>query len=277
MQCGYPRSSRSELLQAAALFEKHLGDIDSDAAYGLYSSVAYLQAHRARIIEQICIENMLLKPINLGKSAVMLIGAWPGITALILRKRGLNVTVLDHPSVLSDSIRQIYKSVGVRLCELDLKDVHTVKDLPVFNGGYALIECCECIEHWSFNPLTAIKIFLESLARDGHLYITVPNAVSLYRRLTVLSGRNPYPSMHDFSLQLDSENRCAVAPHWREYTRTDLMECIRLAGGRVSESWFQFHPRLDKLGFHRILYDIVQKAVPFVRDNIGAIVSKSNQ
>ena len=82
-------------------------------------------------------------------------------------------------------------------------------------GKFDLIICAEVIEHIHTAPEYIFQFF-KSLTRPGsRLIIQTPNAAALIKRLTLLTGKNPYER-----IRLNSEN----PGHFREYTTAELIE-----------------------------------------------------
>ena len=61
---------------------------------------------------------LLRKSSKDGVGNVLIVGGWPGITAICLRAAGHRVTALEHPSVVSDAMVKMFAAVDVRLLSL---------------------------------------------------------------------------------------------------------------------------------------------------------------
>jgi SAM-dependent methyltransferase len=264
--------SQADVRAATALFDNVVRSIDGDERYGECVASGYLSAFRARIIEQVAVQTVLLRKMGLTNPSVLSVGGWPGVTAICLRHLGCRVSLLDHPSVLKSSLGGALGAMGVDAVPYDIAACATSGGRLPVEGPFDLIECCECMEHWNFNPIPATRAFLGVLRPEsGRVYVTLPNAVSLFRRILVLVGRNIYAPMGHFRMQMDAAAQADVSPHWREYTLADACELLDIAGARVDWAWYQFHTRTDKPGVGRAVYDMMQLLVPPVRDHIGII------
>ncbi len=270
-----PLTNAATMDQAERLIQDAISRMPTISIYGTTDVRSYLHAHRGRIVDQLAVEINLLRDMDRASARVLCVGGWPGITAICLREMGCVVTAIEHPSLVNDEIATLYDRASVVLQPLDMANVTQIDPHKTLGQDYTLIECCQCIEPWPFNPIPALMAMIDALDEDGSLYITVPNAVSLYRRVTVLMGRNPFPSIDDFKLQMNASSCAAVSPHWREYTRRDLADVVRASGGDLSmPPWYQFHSRRDKAGMGRLCYDLCQIMMPVCRDHIGALVQR---
>ena len=269
-----PFLDKQMLSDAKMLFDRQLDLIDFQGAYGNASADSYLKNFRQRIVAQLAVDLALLRRDEGGTGTVLIVGGWPGITAMCLRAEGYSVTAVEHPSVVSDAMVKIFTDAGVRLLPLDI-GAGMDGVMNASGEGYTLVECCECIEHWPFNPIPAVSNMLSALSDNGRLFLTVPNAASLFRRISLLFGRNVFPSISDFVLQMDVNTCADVSPHWREYTLRDLVELVRCCGGAPEGSaWRQFHARNDGNKLVRFVYDCCQFILPSARDHIGIIVKR---
>ncbi|MEI6890998.1 MAG: methyltransferase domain-containing protein [Pontiella sp.] len=243
--------------------------------YGDNNITEYLTLHRVRISSQIAIQLKIIERDDLGKGRMLSLGGWPGAALIILnRLSGISGTLLDHPALLTDTMAEFYKEHGLKTVAFDFAEAaHT--PIPLTNQ-YNIIECCQCIEHWNFSPIPVFRQIISNLlSPKGNMLITVPNATSLYRRLAVLSGRNPYPSMQSF-IDVDSEKAGAeVAPHWREYTQKDLELLITHCGGSSIESrTASYQPATYKSTSQR-LYSLFNNLHPRFKENVEVVLKKT--
>lgn len=201
------------------------------AAYGTQSPVEYLTKYAPRICAQIQTLYQLIVDRNLAGGRLLSIGGWPGVSGIVLhRLTGISVTLVDHPAVLVDEYYDFYRENNLETVAFDCAETIS-EEIPV-EKNYDIIECCQCIEHWNFNPIFAFRdIFNRILKESGFMFVTVPNAVCLYRRLFTAFGQNPFPAIKDFIDEANGVPGAEVSPHWREYTKQDLMRLIEASGG----------------------------------------------
>jgi hypothetical protein len=107
--------------------------------------------------------------------------------------------------------------------EFDLNDAF-YEERWADGGVYDVVTLLEVIEHLYTSPRQVLAFLTRFLAAGSHLLIQTPNAVSLAKRVRMLTGRNPF--------ELIRETR--VNPgHFREYTRHELCELAAAVGLRA--------------------------------------------
>lgn len=152
-----------------------------------------------------------------------------------------NARVLDiGRSELTRMLAQVYRQVeslgfpleteeGGHRPAFPLENKHHVFDLNRAErseewpelGQFDLIVMAEVIEHLHTAPELILTMLNSMLAENGVLIVQTPNAAALHKRLKLLIGRNPYERIRAFS---------ANPGHFREYTRSELIEVGRAAG-----------------------------------------------
>jgi SAM-dependent methyltransferase len=238
--------------------------------YGANLLGSYLDRFQLRLADQLAVVRHLLGGGDCPKS-VLSVGGWPAAIAAVVRADGHDATLLDHPSLLAPDIASFCAQRNIATIELDLGSDPTM--LNQIEDRFDVIECCQCLEHWSFNPIPIVERFVQLLKPDGYLYITVPNAISLFRRVSHLLGRTPYPSMADFQRQCDASQCADVSPHWREYTFADLQQLIHHAGGKVASAWYQFHPTTPSQ-HRRLPYHVLMRLCPPLSEGLGLVARR---
>jgi Methyltransferase domain len=110
--------------------------------------------------------------------------------------------------------------------EVDLNDVLEPARCPE-PEPHDIVVMAEVIEHLYTSPVTVLRYIARWLEVDGKLLIQTPNAVSLNRRIRLLTGRNPY--------EMIRESR--VNPgHFHEYTVSELRDVARDIGLEVESA-----------------------------------------
>jgi 2-polyprenyl-3-methyl-5-hydroxy-6-metoxy-1,4-benzoquinol methylase len=107
---------------------------------------------------------------------------------------------------------------------LDLNDLYYEDRWPPL-GPYDLIVMCEVIEHLYTPSVRVLAGVASWLAPGGFLFVQTPNAVALRKRIEAVAGRNPYMDL--------SEGTRTSPPHFREYTKSELIAAGREAGLEV--------------------------------------------
>jgi ubiquinone/menaquinone biosynthesis C-methylase UbiE len=101
-------------------------------------------------------ETMKCSPNN-----VLEIGLGNGIVSLILKKFGFSVTTLDHSEKLCPDI------------------VASVTDMPLDNGSFDVVLCCEVLEHIPYSDFEKALREIYRVTRN-HLVITLPDKNRFY-------------------------------------------------------------------------------------------------
>jgi hypothetical protein len=114
---------------------------------------------------------------------------------------------------------------GEKHIEFDLNEA--ADDARPELGEHDLVVAAEVIEHLYTAPVHVLRYLATGLVPGGRLLIQTPNAASLFKRLKLLRGRNPFEPIR--------ENRSHPG-HFREYTLGELLALGREAGLEVEES-----------------------------------------
>ena len=141
--------------------------------------------------------------------------------------------------------------------------------LPDDNGGFIFppqqfdaIVLNNVIEHLHDSPRKLLNKLLESLKTNGFIFIDVPNAVNLRKRLDILRGRTNYPHFESFYW-----SSYPWRGHIREYCRGDLVRLGKFLGLEILEiSTHHYH--LDKVGpVARDLFKTICRMFPGFRES----------
>ena len=218
------------------------------------------------------------------------------ITNLIYKKFGKDKKILDFGSGLND-LSAILKKLEFNIdayddCndewykennnllklrefneKINLKFYETIEELKLSNNKYKVILLLDVLEHVP-TPKTFVKNLLNFLDKDSYLIITVPNSVSLRKRISVLIGRTNYASYEDF---FDEES---FRGHWREYSMQDIKTLSRKINYKIIhlEGINAIIPNNKLLFFlykkFNFIYNILIKAFPSLADTICVILKK---
>jgi SAM-dependent methyltransferase len=121
----------------------------------------------------------------------------------------------------SDAVFEFARSFGV--------DVANVKDaLP--DGPFDMVMLHDVIEHLHDSPRELLNDMVERLRTGGFLFITVPSAVNIRKRIDVLRGRTNLPRYDTFYWYPGPWRG-----HVREYTKGDLEALNRYLGLELVE------------------------------------------
>ena len=120
-------------------------------------------------------------------------------------------------------IEAFAKEAGV-----DLK-IGDGNSLPYENETFDLIVLNHVIEHLQNGPRGLVNRCIDLLRPGGYIYISVPSAVNIRKRLAVLRGRTNYPPYGDFYW-----NEGSWRGHTREYTGDDLRKLAKFSGLEIA-------------------------------------------
>jgi len=207
----------------------------------------------------------LEKDIEKG-ARVLEAGASPGLFTELIRRAGYNVLGIDlhpdkrFPPAVRDRETNLFLDMGIPVVKSDIVN----ENFPFQDESFDAVMMNETIEHLSGSPLPCLKEMRRVLKSGGRLYMTTPNVVQLARRIKFLLGRNIYTPIE--VLVNVPQYKC----HLREYTMTDLVELLGLAGFRIEEKGcynFRGRPRGATKDFVRSLYYMVTVLVPSGKSN----------
>ena len=153
----------------------------------------------------------------------------------LIQSKNFNKIMDIGPSFLSELLYQKFKknlsllgfdgsqSSGGHLPDLKIfeKVGFIPQDLNFWNpsqnqiSDFDLIACGEVLEHLYTSPSILFQNFYKSLNKNGRLIIQTPNAVTLRKRIKMLTGKNPF--------EIPRENLMNPG-HYREYTSKELIE-----------------------------------------------------
>lgn len=149
-----------------------------------------------------------------GASSLLELGLGHGITASSFEPHFARHVVVDASSAVIENFRQRFPGSKVEIAESYFEAFDTSERFDVIVFGYIL-------EHVD-DPVLIMKHFRQFLAPGGRMFVTVPNAEVLNRRLGHLAGLLP-------DMQELSEHDLLLG-HKRYYTVASLREDILQAG-----------------------------------------------
>jgi SAM-dependent methyltransferase len=189
-------------------------------------------------------------------------GAGPCEQAAILQVLGYEVAAIDDLGDrwhgLSDNRERIVEFAA----EFGV-DLHVGRDLPArWEAPFDVVMLHDVIEHLHDSPREILDALVGRLRDGGLLFITVPNAVNLRKRLQVLRGRTNYPDFASYYW--------LPAPwrgHVREYTRGDLEQLVDYLGLELVDLRAVHHHVRHRLPSSlSALYRATTSIVPNTRD-----------
>lgn len=101
---------------------------------------------------------------------------------------------------------------------------------PFEEGSFDMVMMHDVIEHLHDSPRSLVLGLLDLVRPEGYLFITVPNAVNIRKRLAVLRGKTNLPAFSQYYWYPDPWRG-----HVREYTGDDLAQLSEFLDLDVAE------------------------------------------
>jgi SAM-dependent methyltransferase len=201
-----------------------------------------------------------------GPVRVLELGAFFGVVSLALSLLGYEVVAADLPEFMDlAEQRNRFEKFGVAQVGVRLEDLV----LPMADEAFDVVIMCETLEHLNFNPLPLLKE-INRVGRPGSiLYLSLPNAASIYNRAKVLRGQSLGVDVESFFTQLSPESSEIVNEHWREYTAPEVRLMLERLGYRIERQYyFSLGETLDARATFRskaarVFYD----RLPWLKEN----------
>jgi len=152
-----------------------------------------------------------------GATSLLELGLGHGITATVFEPHFKRHVVIDASPAVISNFRQRFPDSKVEITESYFETFDTSERFDVIVFGYIL-------EHVD-DPIQILKHFRSFLAPGGHMFVTVPNAEVLNRRLGHLAGM--LPDMQELS------EHDLILGHKRYYTVESLKNDILQAGYEI--------------------------------------------
>ena len=152
-----------------------------------------------------------------GAASLLELGLGHGITTGVFEQHFKRHVVVDASPAVIENFRKKFPRSKVEIAESYFETFDTPERFDVVVFGYIL-------EHVD-DPVAILKHFRQFLAPGGRMFLSVPNAEVLNRKLGHLAGLLP-------DMQLLSEHDLLLG-HKRYYTVESLQQDIRQAGYEV--------------------------------------------
>ena len=152
-----------------------------------------------------------------GAASLLELGLGHGITTGVFEQHFKRHVVVDASPAVIENFRKKFPRSKVEIAESYFETFDTPERFDVVVFGYIL-------EHVD-DPVAILKHFRQFLAPGGRMFLSVPNAEVLNRKLGHLAGLLP-------DMQLLSEHDLLLG-HKRYYTVESLQKDIRQAGYEV--------------------------------------------
>lgn len=152
-----------------------------------------------------------------NKKSILELGLGHGFATKIFSKHFSNHVVLEGSSAIIKNFRRNFSQCHAQIIKTYFEKFKSNKKFEIIVMGFVL-------EHVD-NPLEMLIYFKKFLAPNGKMFVVVPNAEVLNRRLGNISGI--LPNIHKLS------NNDIILGHKRYYTIKSLTRLIKDAGYEI--------------------------------------------
>jgi 2-polyprenyl-3-methyl-5-hydroxy-6-metoxy-1,4-benzoquinol methylase len=203
-------------------------------------------------------------------SRVLDLGAGPADKTGVVAALGYKCTAMDD---LADSW---HNKGGTRAKILGYAEAMGIdyvpfngEDIPPTTGEFDMVMSHDVLEHLHDPPRYLLNELMGRVRTGGYLYVTVPNAVNIRKRIAVLFGKTNHPRY-----ELYYWSPVPYRGHLREYTRDDCVKLAEALGLELIEvkGWHQGLRRVPR-GLRR-LYILFSALAPNTRDSWQLIARK---
>ena len=153
-----------------------------------------------------------------GASSLLELGLGHGITASVFQQHFDRYVVIDASPAVIQNYRERFPSSKIEIVESYFENFDTSERFDVIVFGFIL-------EHVD-DPVQVLKHFRNFLAPGGRMFVTVPNAEVLNRRLGHLAGMLP-------DIKALTEHDLLLG-HKRYYTVDSLRKDIETSGYKIT-------------------------------------------
>jgi len=164
------------------------------------------------------IANTVLSHLKAG-STILDFGSGPCDKTAILQFMGFRCSACDD---LQDNWHKSSKNKEAIISFADKCRINFYQyiggDLPFEKNSFDMVMLHDVLEHLHDSPRLLLNNLIELIKPDGLLFVTVPNAVNIRKRVDVIMGKTNLPSFEDYYWYPGSWRG-----HIREYVRNDLV------------------------------------------------------
>jgi 2-polyprenyl-3-methyl-5-hydroxy-6-metoxy-1,4-benzoquinol methylase len=204
-------------------------------------------------------------------SRVLDFGAGPADKTGLVAAVGFKVTAMDdlqdnwHKKPESrQKILDYAKDMGIDYITMNGEDIP-----PTTGGKFDMVMSHDVVEHLHDPPRYVFTELMQRVRTGGYLYMTVPSAVNIRKRIAILFGKTNHPRY-----ELYYWAPVPYRGHLREYTRDDCIKLAKALGLEIVEvkGWHQGIERVPR-GL-RWLYLAFSAFAPNTRDSWRLIARK---
>lgn len=154
----------------------------------------------------------------------------------------------SHPESRGGHFPEIVKLREDCIIHYDLNDVQ-FRDKWISVPNCKIVILAEVMEHLYTAPSLILNFISTFLDKDGILIIQTPNAVSLYNRIKVLCGQNPFEMIRE-----NNQN----PGHFREYTKQELFTLAEMCNYEVIDFIYSNYFDVEVVNLKIFLYKVLQ-------------------
>ena len=199
-------------------------------------------------------------------------GAGPADRTAVVQVLGFRCSAFDD---LQDNWHQVGNNRDrilsfAREFSIDYR-IRTDDGLPFEKGSFDMLMMHDVLEHLHDSPRSLLIALMDLVRPEGYLFVTVPNAVNIRKRLRVVLGKTNMPSFEQYYWYPDPWRG-----HVREYVRDDLVQLSEYLSLDVEELR-GCHYMIQKKrlpGFLEQAYRGVTWAFPGLRDTWLLVAKK---
>jgi SAM-dependent methyltransferase len=222
---------------------------------------AYVREGRRSAYEQLVVQALRLLP---SGGRILDFGAGPCDKTALFARAGFDVVAFDD---LDDPWHRISNNRQKILdfahhAGVEYRTAQNWSDCIADGERFDMVMLHHVLEHLHSSPRALLEYLIGGLKVGGYLYVTVPNAVNIRKRLAVATGRTNYPSYSSFYWYPGDWRG-----HVREYVRGDLVrlaEYLNLRDVHI-RSYFHFPHVLPPVAMGALR--IICAAAPGLRDS----------
>ena len=218
------------------------------------------------------ISNLLIK--NFDKQTKILdFGSGLNDVSAVLKKLGFSIDAYDDCNDEWYRINNNLEKLKNFNKKINLNFYKNFEDLKNSVNKYKIILLLDVLEHVP-NPKSFLENLFKFLDKNSSLIITVPNSVSLRKRISVIMGKTNYASYEEF---FDEE---PFRGHWREYSIEDISSLSKKINCEINhlEGINAIIPKNKFLFFlykkFNFVYNLLIKLFPSLSDTLCVILKK---
>ena len=158
--------------------------------------------------------------------------------------------------------------------KVNLNFFESIEELNNSKNTYDVILLLDVLEHVP-NPKFFLTNLFKFLKSNSYIVITLPNSVSLRKRISVLFGKTNYASYEEYY------EEDPFRGHWREYSMSDIKTLSKKINFKIEllDGINAIIPRNKILYFFytklRFFYNLLIKIFPSLADTICVVLKKN--